>query len=88
LEFIGQVLTAFPELQLKVERVIAEGDTVAAPLRFTGTHQGEFAGIAPTGRRATVAMTEMTRFRNGKCAEHWGVADLAGLMAQLGAMPS
>jgi predicted ester cyclase len=67
--------------------VIAEGDTVAATLRFTGTHQGEFAGMPATGRRATVAMTEMTRFRDGKCCEHWGVADMAGLMAQLGATP-
>jgi steroid delta-isomerase-like uncharacterized protein len=86
-ELIGQVLAAFPDLDLQLERVIAEGDTVAATVRFTGTHRGEFAGMPATGRRATVTMTEMTRFRDGKAVEHWGVVDMAGLMAQLGATP-
>jgi steroid delta-isomerase-like uncharacterized protein len=83
-EMIGQVLAAFPDLELEVDRVIAEGDTVAVALRFTGTHQGEFAGMPATGRRVNVAVTEVTRFQDGRCAEHWGVVDMAGLMAQLG----
>jgi steroid delta-isomerase-like uncharacterized protein len=84
---IGQVLAAFPDLELEVEREIAEGDTVATALRFTGTHRAEFAGIPATGRRVTVAVNEMTRFRDGRCTEHWGVVDMVGLMAQLGMAP-
>lgn len=86
-QLIGQVLAAFPDLELEVEREVAEGDTVATALRFTGTHQGEFAGMPPTGRRVNVAVNEVSRFHDGRCAEHWGVVDMAGLMAQLGAAP-
>jgi steroid delta-isomerase-like uncharacterized protein len=87
-QLIGEALAAFPDLELEVEREIAEGDTVATSLRFTGTHRGEFAGVPATGRRVTVAVNEMTRFREGKCTEHWGVIDMAGLMAQLGVGPA
>jgi len=87
-QLIGQVLAAFPDLEIEIEREVAEGDTVAAALRFTGTHRGEFAGMPATGRRASVAVADVTRFRDGKCCEHWGVVDMAGLMAQLGASPS
>ncbi len=83
-QLIGQVLAAFPDLDIEVEREIAEGDTVAAALHFTGTHRGEFAGMPATGRRVTVSVTEVTRFRDGRCAERWGVVDMAGMMAQLG----
>ena len=48
----------------------------------------EFMGIAPTGRRATIAVIDIVRVRDGKVAEHWNVVDLLGVMQQLGAIPA
>jgi steroid delta-isomerase-like uncharacterized protein len=82
-ELIGQVLTAFPDLEVEIEHEIAEGDTVAAVLRMTGTHQAEFAGVPATGRRTTVHVMDMTRFKDGRCTHHWGLVDMPALIAQL-----
>ncbi|MCW6004182.1 ester cyclase [Micromonospora sp. CPCC 205371] len=86
-DLIRQVLAAFPDLEIEIVREVAEGDTIASVLRFTGTHQGEFAGIPATGRRATVFVTDVGRMRDGRWVEHWGLVDFAGLMEQLGAAP-
>jgi steroid delta-isomerase-like uncharacterized protein len=85
--FLGQLLAAFPDLDPVVEFQIAEGDTVTAVARFTGTHQGEFMGMPATGRRASIMVIDVSRARDGRFAEHWGLADMGGLMAQLGAPP-
>jgi steroid delta-isomerase-like uncharacterized protein len=83
-DFIGQVLQAFPDLDVEIENEIAEGDTVSAVVRMTGTHRAEFAGVPATGRKVSVYAMDVTRVRDGRFSEHWGLADMSGLMMQLG----
>jgi predicted ester cyclase len=65
----------FPDLSITVEDVMAEGDRVAARVVMRVTHQGEFQGLAPTGKRVEVKAIDMFRISNGKTVEHWGHAD-------------
>jgi len=78
---------AFPELRVTVEDLIAEGDRVAARLRFRGTHLGELDGIAPTGRRVDCTGIVISRIEEGKIAEDWANFDDLGMMRQLGLIP-
>ena len=55
---------------------------------YHGTHEGEFFGIAPTGRKIQFETVDVMRVRDGKITEHWGVAKLFSLMQQLGALAS
>jgi steroid delta-isomerase-like uncharacterized protein len=87
-QILGMYLTAFPDVQVTVGDLIAEGDRVVARLVYTGTHQGDFLGIPPTGRRITVTATDIIRIADGKMVEHWGNSDQLGLLQQLGAIPS
>lgn len=79
---------AFPDLQITVEDMIAEGDKVVARITATGTHKGEFAGIPATGKRASISVIDIVRVANGKAVERWGIEDNMGLMQQLGVIPS
>ncbi len=87
-QFLSMLRIAFPDLRMNVEDLIAEGDKVVARATMTGRHQGEFAGIAATGKTVNVAAIDIVRFADGKLAEHWGVTDAASLMEQLGALPT
>lgn len=91
LENVKQVFsslhTAFPDYQMNVEEMVAEGDKVVARLTMSGTHQGEFMGIAPTGNRVTVTGIDIVRITDGKIVERWGNFDALGMMQQLGVMP-
>jgi steroid delta-isomerase-like uncharacterized protein len=80
--------TAFPDLQLTIEDIIAEGNRVA--LRFTerGTHQGDFQGLAPTGKQVTLTGTVFFRLEDGKLVEDRPLFDRLELLQQLGAMPT
>ncbi len=79
---------AFPDFQITVEDMIAEGDKVVARVRVTGTHQGEFMGIPATGVQFTQTGIDIVRIANGKGVERWGEFDNLGLMQQLGVIPS
>jgi predicted ester cyclase len=80
---------AFPDLRLHAEYVVANGDMVVARARATGTHQGEFMGLPPTGNRVDVQLIDIIRFGDdGLAHEHWGVLDALGMMQQLGAIPA
>jgi predicted ester cyclase len=64
-----------------------DGDEMWVHSVFTGTHTGDFAGIAPTGKSVTMAMMDRVRVRDNKAIEHWGVSDDLGMMTQLGVVP-
>ena len=79
--------TAFPDLQLTIEDIIAEGQTVVARWSCRGTHKGDLSGIAPTGKQVTISGVSIARFTNGKMVEGWVNWDALGLMQQLGVVP-
>lgn len=76
-------LTAFPDLKNKILMTVAEEDRVAAHQEWTGTHEGEFLGIGPTGRKVTFTSTAIILIHQGLIAQAWDEVDLLGLQAQL-----
>jgi steroid delta-isomerase-like uncharacterized protein len=85
--FVSSWLTAFPDAQLRIEQQIAENDRVATRWTFTGTHRGNFRGIAPTGKRITMGAMYFYRVANGKIVEIRAMVDTLGLLRQMGAVP-
>ena len=85
--FARMMREGFPDLRVTVEDIVAEGDRVAARAQFTGTHQGEFMGVPPSGNRVEYEAIDIVRVVDGKAAEHWGVTDNMALMEQIGAFP-
>ncbi|MFI5719875.1 ester cyclase [Nocardia sp. NPDC051750] len=81
------LLRVFPDIQVRLEDVIAEGDKVAGRSVVTGTHRAEFMGIAPTGKRVEYNEMFIFRFTEGRVAEMWGVVDIFSLIRQLGGFP-
>ena len=81
--FTGEFHSAFPDLHVSIEEQIAEGDKVVSHFTIRGTHQGEFRGMAPTGKE--IALTGVTTFRfspEGKVVETWDSYDQLSLMRQ------
>jgi steroid delta-isomerase-like uncharacterized protein len=76
--------TAFPDVRLTVEDIIAEGETVTVRWSCKGTHKGDLNGIAPTGKQVTISGISVARFTSGKISESWVNWDALGLMKQLG----
>lgn len=81
---VRMVTAAFPDNRHEVQDVFAEGDQVMARVKLTGTHEGEFMGIPPTGRRIEVNEIHVYRLRDGKAVEHRVGRDDLGAMRQLG----
>jgi predicted ester cyclase len=84
IEHTRQFLGAFPDVQVTIEDLIAEGDKVVARLLASGTNTGSFAGHPPTGKQVTFASFRIYRLVDGKVAETWAMQDRMGLMEQLG----
>lgn len=78
----------FPDLHVEVEDVIAEGDKVVSRNTVTGTHEGDYLGVAPTGRTVTWSEVTIGRIVGGRVAEAWAVVDVAAQMRQLGLVPA
>jgi predicted ester cyclase len=79
--------TAFPDMRLTIEDIVAEGETVMARWSCRGTHKGDLSGIAPTGKPFTISGVTIVRLANGKMVEGWVNWDALGLMQQLGVVP-
>lgn len=87
-QFIARYQSACPDLRHTSEAQLAEGELVARRWTLHGTHQGQFVGVPPTGKRITVAGINIERIANGKIAESWTSWDTLGLLRQLGAIPT
>jgi steroid delta-isomerase-like uncharacterized protein len=85
---IAGFLTAFPDLRIEIEDIVADHERVALRLRATAIHGGEFMGLEATGRRATWTAHPVYRVASGRIAEGWFCEDLLGLLQQLGGLPA
>lgn len=83
-ERVGLTRTAFPDLQVTFEDLIAEGDLVAYHTTWRGTHLGPFRGIPPTGKPITFTVTAFRRVVGGKVVEGWGTYDWLSVLEQMG----
>ena len=78
---------AFTNAHISVEEQLAEGDRVVTRWTSSGTHQGEFMGVAPTGNQVTITGITINRVSDGRIAESWSNYDALGMMRQIGAVP-
>ena len=85
-QFVTAHLATFPDLHITIQDQIAENDLVATRYVMSGTQQGEFANIPPTGKQFTVTGIEMHRFTDGKLVELWNLVDALSMLQQLGGM--
>ena len=83
-QYETMVYKGFPDLHDTIEGIIAEGDKVWVRVKVTGTHAGEYRGLAPTGKKITVTYVGIYRIVEGKIVERWSVYDLLEFYKQLG----
>ena len=63
----------------------SDGEKVTTYKHYHGTHQGEFFGIKPTGKKIQLEVIDVMSVKNGQITAHWGIGDFLSLMKQLGA---
>jgi steroid delta-isomerase-like uncharacterized protein len=81
--FFAARLKGIPDLKVAIEVLVATEDHVAASFVYTGTHQGVLFGVPPTGKSLRFTSCDIFRVADGKIAEHWGMGDIAGVLAQI-----
>ena len=80
---VSLLRSAFPDLQVTIDEMVAEGDMVAARTTWTGTHRGNFQGIPPTGKRVSWGSIDIVHLRGGQFVSHYGLQDGLGLLQQV-----
>jgi predicted ester cyclase len=85
-DHIRGVRATYPDLQLTVERQIAEDDWVVTQITALGTHRGEWLGIRPTGRQLTFTGVNVDRVAGGRIVEHGGAANMLEPLLETGAI--
>ena len=80
--------TTFPDLFVTIEDLIAEGDKVVVRSTRTGTHRGEYRGMAATGKQVTWTWVSICRIEGGKIVEEWDEGDHLSVMQQMGVVPT
>ncbi|WNG14848.1 ester cyclase [Cystobacter fuscus] len=81
-------IAAFPDIQITLEEIIGAPGRAAVRALITGTHQGEWFGIAPTGKAIHVSLHEFHHLENGRITHTWHLEDWFGMLNQVGAWPA
>ncbi len=85
-QFFSKFRSAFPDLEVSVDHMVADEENVSIAYTVTGTHKGDFMGIQPTNKAIKARGVQIARFENGKIVERWGSSDELGILKQLGAV--
>ncbi len=85
---VTQFHTAFPDLTMSVDDLLADGDRVIWRYTMTGTHSAPFLGIEATRRNVSITGITIFRLANGMLREGWINFDALGMLRQLGALPA
>jgi steroid delta-isomerase-like uncharacterized protein len=86
-QFSEVMMAAFPDLDRKIEDLVAEGDKVVARWSAVGTHTGDFMGVPASGNVAKSSGITIFRIAGGRIVEEWSESDMLGLLQQVGAIP-
>ena len=86
--YVSAFRTAFPDLHITFEDMVAEGDKVASRITLQGTHKGELAGIPATSKQIKVAGLSIDCLEGGKFVETFVISDVLGMLRQLGVAPT
>ena len=76
--------SGFPDLRFTIDDTIAERNEVVIHWTGAGTHKGQFLGMPPTNKKASVTGTSIFRIEGGKIVEEWASWNLMSMMEQLG----
>jgi predicted ester cyclase len=87
-EMAEDLFTAFPDLRMTIEDLVAEGDRVASRVRVSGTHLGTLEGYSSTGVHVDTSFTAIERYVDGVCVEEWVYSDDLGIARQIKALPA
>jgi len=87
-ELVGMYRKGLPDLEVVIDHIVAEGDFVVTRVIARGTHNGDLAGIAPTGKHVEFTATDMFKITDGLIVESWHNVDDFGLLQQLGVIPA
>lgn len=85
--FFAMIFAAFPDVTATIQEQTAHDDKVWTRKIFQGTHLGVFMGLPPTGKKICIEVFDIFRLEEEKIVEHWGVANMLGLLQQIGAFP-
>jgi len=83
-QFETAFFKGFPDWIETIEDIIAEGDKVWVRFTGTGTHKGEWLGLAPTGKKMTLKAVQIWRLVDGKVVAKDSIGDLLDVFKQLG----
>lgn len=86
-QFVRTIRDAFPDVRFRLDDIIVAGEASTVRWTATGTHRGEFLGVAPTGRSVSVTGITLFRFVGERQRELWVNWDVYGVMKQLGLAP-
>jgi hypothetical protein len=85
---VKAVRTGFHDFHITIEDALADGDKVIRRQTHTGTHLGEFAGVAPTGIQMETTEISILRIADGRISEGWVNVDQLTMLRQIGALAS
>jgi predicted ester cyclase len=86
-KYMDDIFSAFPDIHMTLDDIVAEGDKVTVRFTVTGTHKGRFMGASPTNKKMKIWSIQIDRIASGKFVEGWERTDTLGLMQQLGLIP-
>ena len=85
-DMMRRLRAASPDLQFEIVDIFSSDDRVALHYLMTGTHQGHFLGVRPTGSRFQIHGINLYRLEDGKVVETWQLGDVLGFLTQVGAV--
>jgi predicted ester cyclase len=86
-QLMPMFFTAFPDMQIVIDDVIAQPDRAGVRARIVGTHNGEIFGLLPTGKPVSIVLHEFYRFDGDRISHTWHLEDWFGMIQQIGAWP-
>ncbi len=83
-DYLIKLFMAFPDYSGEIENIVVEGNLVSFHFKWSGTHQGDFMGKKPTGKKIFRRTADTLKIRDGLIVEHWGIVDQTEMLKDLG----